>query len=70
MSRKYLAAPFLIWIFAGTIIPLIMIMYYGLTDRTGALTVSNLLAIFQPVHLQALSLSFVLAFISTLICVI
>lgn len=70
MSRKYLAVPFLIWIVAGTVIPLIMIMYYGLTDRTGAFTWTNLLAIFEPVHLQALSLSLLLSFISTIICLI
>ena len=43
-------------------------MYYGFTDRTGRLTMNNVLAIFQPVHAQALGLALLLAFISTLIC--
>ena len=35
MSRKFLAAPFLVWMLGGTLIPLCLIMYYGFTDREG-----------------------------------
>lgn len=68
MSKKYCAVPFLVWLAAGTVIPLAMILYYGLTDRTGAFTLNNILAIFQPVHGQALGLSLLLALISTALC--
>jgi spermidine/putrescine transport system permease protein len=68
MYKKILAAPFYFWIVCGTVIPLVMIMYYGFTDRTGKLTLNNVLAIFQTVHAQALGLALLLAFISTLIC--
>ncbi len=69
-SKKLLATPFIIWIIAGTIIPILSIAYYGLTDRSGALTVENILAIGQKEHLDALWLSLVLAIVSTLICFI
>ena len=68
MSRKSLASPFLLWIACGTIIPLAVIAFYGFTDRSGAFTWDNILAIFSPEHAQALGLSLLLAGISTVIC--
>ena len=70
MSRKTLASPFLLWIACGTIIPLAVIAFYGFTDRSGAFTWDNILAIFSPEHAQALGLSLLLAGISTVICFI
>ena len=68
MSKKTLSAPFLIWIVCGTVIPLLVIAYYGLTDRSGAFTFENFIAIFGAEHAKALCLSLLLAFISTVIC--
>ena len=68
MYKRSYATPFLVWIAIGTIIPLCMILYYGFTDRTGAFTLKNILAIFEPVHAQALGLSLLLALVSTAIC--
>ena len=70
MSRKFLSTPYLLWIACGTIIPLLVIAYYGLTDRSGAFTAANIKAIFSADHAQALGLSLLLAFISTVICFI
>ncbi|MBK5253681.1 MAG: ABC transporter permease [Peptostreptococcaceae bacterium] len=58
----------MIWIVAGTIIPIGAIAYYGLTDRNDRFTLENVLAIGNSVHLQALWLSVLLALISTVIC--
>ena len=52
--KKLPAVPYIVWMIAGTLIPLLMIVYYGFTDRTGAFTAANILAVFQPVHLKAL----------------
>ena len=68
MSRKFLSTPYLLWIACGTIVPLLVIAYYGLTDRSGAFTAANIKAIFSADHAQALGLSLLLAFISTVIC--
>jgi len=68
-KRRY-ASPFIIWIIAGTVIPLASIAYYGFTDRTGSFTFANILAMFQPDHFQALGLSLLLSIISTLICLV
>ncbi len=66
--KKLPAVPYIVWMIAGTLIPLLMIVYYGFTDRKGAFTTANILAVFQPVHLKALGLSLSLSVISTVIC--
>lgn len=68
MYKKLTAGPFLLWIVGGTIIPLIVIAFYGFTDRSGAFTFANIAAIVSPEHSQALFLSLALAIISTIIC--
>ncbi len=70
MSRKLLASPFLLWIACGTLIPLGVIAYYGFTDRSGAFTFENIIAVFGADHAKALWLALALALISTLICFI
>ncbi len=70
MYKKPFAIPFIVFVIAGTIIPLFVIAYYGLTDRSGAFTIDNLMAILSSEHAKALWLALLLAFISTLICLI
>ena len=62
MNRKasrFLAYPYIIWMAGFTVIPLLMVFYYGLTDRSGAFTLANILAIGSSEHLKALWLWFV-----------
>ena len=71
MNRKasrFLAYPYIIWMAGFTVIPLLMVFYYGLTDRSGAFTLANILAIGSSEHLKALWLSLLLAGVSTVIC--
>ena len=69
-SKRLLAGPYLLWMTGFIIIPLILILYYGLTDRNGALTLANITAISTPEHMKALWLSLVLSFVSTVICLV
>ena len=41
-SKRLLAGPYLFWAVSFVIIPLLMIVYYGLTDKEGHFTFSNL----------------------------
>jgi len=50
------------------IIPLGMIFYYGLTDKTGAFTWENIAAMASAEHAKALWLSLLLSLVSTVIC--
>lgn len=70
-KRNLLAFPYVLWMAAFIIIPLIMIVYYGLTSKeTGVFTFDNLLLILDPINRQALWLSFLLSLVSTLICLV
>lgn len=70
MGRKSFALPYIVWMIGFTIIPLAMIVFYGLTDSTGAFTLANVAQIMTAEHAQALWLSIGLSVISTLICLI
>lgn len=70
MRKQLSAGPYLIWMIGFTVIPLIMIVYYGLTDASGAFTLENLLAIAEPVRRAALWRSLKLSLICTAICLL
>lgn len=69
-SKKLLAGPYLFWAVSFIIIPLLMIVYYGLTDKNGAFTLENLSMMASPENLKALGLALLLSLISTLICLV
>lgn len=69
-TRKLLAGPYLFWAVSFIIIPLLMIVYYGLTDTDGAFTLMNLAKMAEPENLKALGLALLLSFVSTVICLI
>ena len=69
-SRKLLSGPYLFWAASFIIIPLLMIVYYGLTDKEGGFTLLNLAQITTPENLKALGLALLLSFISTLLCLV
>ena len=70
MSKKILAAPYLLWMAGFIIIPLALIVYYGLTDKNGAFTIANVASIGTPEHVKALWLSLWLSLVSTAICLV
>lgn len=69
-GKKALSFPYIFWAVAFILIPLFMVVYYGITDTTGAVTMENILAIGTPEHRKALLLSLMFSFISTIICLL
>lgn len=65
-----LSLPYLFWCAAFIIIPLCMVIYYGLTDKTGAFTLANIAAIATAEHAKALWFSLLLSFAGTVICLL
>lgn len=65
-----LATPYVLWMAAFIVIPLFFILYYGLTDADGRLTLSGLAQITNPVNQKALWLSLELSLVSTVICLL
>ncbi len=69
-AKRLLAGPYIVWMIGFTIIPLLLIVFYGLTDKSGSFTLSNIMAIGTPEHAKALFLSLGLSLLSTLICLV
>ena len=65
---KKLAYPYFVWMTLFTVVPLIIVVYYALTDADGNFTLDNLLAISGYGSVFARSL--LLALIATVICLI
>ena len=70
VMKKLFSAPFVAFILCGTLVPMGVIAWYGLTDRSGAFTVENVAAMFGGDHAKALGLSLALSLISTAICLL
>lgn len=73
MKRKntiLLSTPYGLWMFGFTVIPLFMILYYGLTGKDGGFTVENLKLIAVAENRRALWLSVRLSLLSTLLCLL
>ncbi len=69
-NKKWLTTPYFVWMIGFTLIPLFLIVYYGFTDRDGAFTFENIIAIFQGEHLKALLLSLLLSLVCTVLCLL
>ena len=69
-KKKLLTGPYLFWAVSFIIIPLFMILYYGLTNEKKEFTLLNLAKISTPENLKALGLALLLSLVSTAICLI
>lgn len=62
--------PYEVWAAIFIIVPLLMVIWYGLTDANGHFTLANVMAITDPAHSKALLMSLLLSVVSTLICLL
>lgn len=69
-KKKWLATPYIFWMAAFIIIPLILVVYYGLTNDSGSFTFENVKNIASRENTKALLLSLKLSLISTIICLL
>lgn len=67
---KKFSAPYIVWMLIFTIVPLLIMGYYGLTTRDGAFTLENVKSIFEYEHMKAFLLSVNLSLIATIICLV
>lgn len=70
IKNKLIAAPYTIWMIGFIVIPLVFVVYYGLTNDALHFTLDNVASFFNPIHFKSFIKAFKLAFISTLICII
>ena len=60
-NRKMWAAPYIVWAAGFIILPLCMVIFYGMTSEDGSFTLSNLAAITDPIHYRAFIKSILIA---------
>ena len=70
IKNQLLATPYFIWMIGFIIIPIIFVLYYGLTNDNGSFTFSNVLAMANPVHIKSMLMALRLSFIATFVCVL
>ena len=70
LRAAFLAGPYLLWSIAFTVIPLVLIFWFGLTDSDGHFTWSNLTAVGHTDNLKSLALALLLAAAATAICLL
>ena len=64
-NSKWLSFPYILWMAGFIIIPLIVIVYYGMTTNDKRITIDNIASILNPINLRALRLALELSLIST-----
>lgn len=69
-KKQLLAGPYLIWMIGFILLPLVMIVYYALTNSDGQFTLQYIAAITTETNLKAIGLSLKLSIICTLICLL
>lgn len=70
LKKKLLGTPYFLWSLIFILIPLGMVFYYGLTDRSGAFTLNNIISITTAEHAKALWLALLLSLIATVFCLL
>ena len=68
ISQKMLDKPYLLWSVLFIIVPLVMVVFYAFTDKTGAFTFSNMAQIKN--YFPTILLSVLYGLAATVICVI
>lgn len=68
ISQKMLDKPYLLWSVLFIIVPLVMVVFYAFTDKTGAFTFSNIAQIKN--YFPTILLSVLYGLVATVICVI
>lgn len=68
LTRKLLDKPYLLWSLLFIIVPMIMVVYYAVTDKSGAFTFSNIEQIKN--YIPTLLLSVLYGLLATLICLV
>ena len=71
--KKWLATPYILWAIIFTLVPLGMILIYGVTtsvDGKMVFSMDNIIKVFDPIYFKAMVRSINYAAISTVICLI
>ncbi|MDI9501349.1 MAG: ABC transporter permease [Bacillota bacterium] len=73
MKKGWISYPYILWMIIFTIVPLLLVMYYGFTkteNGTMVFTPDNFIRVMEPTYLKVLWRSVLLALVSTVVCFI
>jgi spermidine/putrescine transport system permease protein len=73
MKQRWLAAPYLIWMIIFIVVPMFLVLFYSVAEQTGGgwrLTGDHFRRFVDPIYINVLIRSIVLALVSTLICLL
>jgi len=73
MKKQWLATPYVIWMVIFIVVPMVLVLFFSLVDQTGEgyrLTADNFRRFVDPIYINVLLRSVVLAVISTVICLL
>ena len=70
-----LVRPYMVWIFGGIVIPMLLIVLYAFTKHGNSVmafqfTLDNFIKFFDPVFVKVLMKSFEVAVVTTLLCIL
>lgn len=72
-KKSYLAYPYILWSLLFIIVPLLLIVFFSVTEKVGGETVfslSNFRKLMDPLYIKVFGRSLWLAFLSTVLCFI
>lgn len=68
IKKKSLASPYLVWMVAFIAVPLCIVIYFAFTDKNGAFTLANIMALGQ--YTTVFVRSILLAVVATAVCLV
>ena len=68
MRSKGIAIPYVVWMAIFVVVPLILVVVYGFTNRSGSFTLENFTSMSQ--YASVFGRSFLLAFVATVVCIL
>lgn len=70
-KRKYLSIPYILFLICFVVIPVLFIIFYAFTNKTGHFTFANFQKFFSDqTNINVLLISFVYAILNTVICIL
>ena len=70
-SRKSLGIPYMLYLILFVILPLVVLVYYAITDKNGKLSIDNFVQFFtNPNTLGTLCYSLAIALVTTVVCLL
>ncbi|HBQ64679.1 MAG TPA: ABC transporter permease [Clostridiales bacterium] len=70
MKSKLPAFPYLVFMAVFILVPLLLVAYYGFTDKQGTFTLEFFRKFLEPLYLKVFARSIWLALVSTLLCLV